>query len=206
MSKPVPKQIQDKAVQLYQSGLSSLEVGKQLGISYRTVLKILERYGLDARHQPLSDHVNVGISTVGELFRAVDWEQVQERLLEHYPDIKSTAGFLQAFQVIRFSRQTEDPDNTVVYIERVADDDGVYYDVYGITGDDPQHYCLSLTPLTEWASYRLADSVLASLSAADAAAHILWEATWYGFSDSEITAFAGYLERRGRDHDDGQTG
>lgn len=136
--------------------------------------------------------------TVQDLFIKAGWEKTAARLMENYEDVEgSLEGYRKAFNAIAGAGNIKNPDGVVVCIELEFDDDGQpYYDVYGTVPGDPQRYCLGAHTLTEWAGFYVDDGALKSLSPDEAAAHILWDATWYGFSDDEIEAFWENLERQ----------
>lgn len=139
------------------------------------------------------------MATVKDVFLRAGWEKTAARLIEHYDDVeKDLDGYRHAFEIIAHAEQIEDPDGIVAHIELAHDDDGhPFYHVFGLLpGDDEQCYSLAATTLAAWAGYRVADEVLASFPPEDAAAHFLWEATFYGYTDEQIQAFWKEVKRR----------
>ncbi|MBC7345686.1 MAG: hypothetical protein H5U03_09755 [Clostridia bacterium] len=135
--------------------------------------------------------------TVKDLFLRAGWEKTAARLVENYENVeKSMEGFRKAFEAIIGADNTENLDDTVVHVERFDEDGQSYYDVYGTVPGDPERYCLGTHTLTEWAGFYVDDDVLKSLPPDEVAAHILWDATFYGFTDDEINAFWEDLKQR----------
>lgn len=134
--------------------------------------------------------------TVQELFRSVLWEDVRVALAKLYPDkAEALFAFREAFDYIKNCEARPNPEGWEIEIDFWRDDEGRdVWDVRARRPGDDGVYGMDYSLLDEWAGYFVAERVLADLPSAEAAAHILWEATWYGFTNEEILARSRELE------------
>lgn len=131
--------------------------------------------------------------TVRDLFCRVTWEGVAEMLAKRYPDC-DVASHRPPFEFIR--RAVPRESSMTVCIEWRQDEDGGYWDVFGRIEGDPQGYALELSLLSDWAGYLVDPSVLERFAPEEAAAHILYEATFCSYTDAEIAACRREIENR----------
>ncbi|MBE3586618.1 DUF6557 family protein [Desulfofundulus thermocisternus] len=127
--------------------------------------------------------------TVQELFRAVSWDDVAGYIAGLYPDeVESLPGFEKVFLEVRECEPVPDPQETMVCIELVENDDGDYYDVYGCVPGEDKCYALDFCLFREWAGFSVDGKLLREMQLPEITAHILWEMTFHGFSDMDIMA------------------
>ncbi|WP_027719235.1 DUF6557 family protein [Desulfovirgula thermocuniculi] len=135
--------------------------------------------------------------TVQELFHAVRWEEVEAVLLERYGDeAGDLSGLREAFHFIRNCELEPNPEGWVIEIDSWFDEEEgkVVWDVHARKPGDEQVYGMGLSLLDEWAGHFVSEKALAAFSPAEAAAHILWEAIWWGCSNEAILARRRELE------------
>ena len=131
--------------------------------------------------------------TVQELLRSLAWPEVWAVLTKHYPDQRrGRKGYRQAFFFIR-ECQPADNDGSVIQLEYGEDGPRVTGRKHG----DATHYDISSLPLTVNAGCPIEPEWIAAnpKQAPHTAAHVLWEMTYYGFSDEQIN---GLWDRRRR--------
>lgn len=140
--------------------------------------------------------------TVSELFRETCWDKVKDELVELYPETEENlAAFEEVYNKIFSIISSSNSDTTyLVSIKTVTEEDGtVWEDVFGYfvekgVVDWNNTYGLDLSLITEWADFLVDPNLLLSYQPEEIVAHILWEATFYGFSDEEILNFRKKLE------------
>lgn len=132
--------------------------------------------------------------TVRDLFAQAGWQDTFENMQRYY-DIEKEEGLRGAFETI-VNAGSEVQSSTVVHIEVSSDDEGYgCFDVFGRVPEDEQSYALEFYPISKWASFQLDDDILHNFTPAEAAAHILIEATFFGCSDEEIEGVRQQLEK-----------
>lgn len=62
------------------------------------------------------------------------------------------------------------------------EEDGYYFDVYGVYPGDSEHYALEFTPWEEWLSYQVLEKSMYLYGPVAVVAHALYELTFFGFS------------------------
>ncbi|WP_027719231.1 DUF6557 family protein [Desulfovirgula thermocuniculi] len=135
--------------------------------------------------------------TVQELFRSVRWEEVEAALLERYGDEAGDLfGLREAFHFIRDCRPEPNPEGWVIETDtRFDEEEGkAVWNVHARRPGDERVYGMDLSLLDEWAGHFVSEKALAAFSLTEAAAHILWEATWWGCSNEAILARRRKLE------------
>ncbi|MGB9825084.1 MAG: DUF6557 family protein, partial [Desulfofundulus sp.] len=127
--------------------------------------------------------------TVQELFRAVSWDDVAGCIAGLYPDdVESLPGFEKVFHEVRECKPVPDPQETMVCVELVENDDGGYYDVHERVPGEDECYALDLCLFREWAGFSVAGKLLREMQPLEITTYILREMTFYGFSDGDILA------------------
>lgn len=134
--------------------------------------------------------------TVAELFRSLEWPPVRDAFVKLYPDEESdterekvlTPELEKVFAEVRKKKRAPNKDGMTVHVRFVpaSEFSDEYYDVSGKLPCDDTFYGLDFSSFSQWASYLVAEETLESLPPEETAAHILWEMTFYGFSDAEI--------------------
>lgn len=127
----------------------------------------------------------VTVLTVQELFRKTSWSEVEEALLRFYSaEAKCClSGFKRVFKIISRCKPSRNPQMMRVQIDWT----GEYWDVYGRQPESHHEFGLCFSRFSQWAGFNFRKSDLYKMTAAEAVAHILWEASYHGFSDHDIT-------------------
>lgn len=135
---------------------------------------------------------------VQDLFRSVQWPEVKEAIIRLYPDMKPCiSGFAHAYKVISRCTPCRNKDFIRVQIDYVVGGDhnedidyrtttASFWDVYGYCKSDQSKIGLDFSRFNQWAGFNFRKGDLAKMTRAEAVAHILWEATYHGFSDEDI--------------------
>jgi hypothetical protein len=117
-----------------------------------------------------------------------------------YPEhVRDLAAWERAFEAIRAAEPAPNDDGIAVVIRRLSDEQESWWDVAGRAGESGELYALDFSAFSQWAGYAVDPGVVASFPVEEAAAHILWEATFYGFTDEEIAAARREFEEAGRE-------
>lgn len=134
--------------------------------------------------------------TVQEIFRSVRWEEVEATLLERHGDeAGDLSGLREAFRFIRDCSPEPNSEGWAIEVDAWFDEEGkTVWDVYAQKPGDEQRYGMDLSLLDEWAGHFVSEKTLTAFSPVEAAAHILWEATWWGCSNEAILARRRELE------------
>lgn len=94
-----------------------------------------------------------------------------------------------------------------LHIEQTAPlepDEKPFWEVWCSKRDDPERYGLDLSPWEEWLAIRVSQSLQDAMSAAEIAAHCIWDMTFYGFTQERIAETRAELDRRAREIDEGK--
>lgn len=152
--------------------------------------------------------------TVAELFRSVSWPSVKNAFVKLYPpdedlgltDCELCSELEKVFAKVKETTCAPDESGMTVHVRFVpaSEFSDEYYSVSGKLPGDDTFYGLDFSSFSEWASYLVAEEVLASLPPEEVAAHILWEMTFYGYSDEEIKKEEEKVERAFQDMKNGK--
>lgn len=137
--------------------------------------------------------------TVRELFSSVAWRDVSDVLVEAYSINRSElSSFKAAFDAIRAIDAVPNVDGTVVHVEPPEAKDEIcwVYCTEGKNTDEEHIYGLDYVLFSEVANFWVDEDVFKFYSKEEAVAHILWEITWYGFTEEDILTAREELERR----------
>lgn len=127
--------------------------------------------------------------TVRELFLSLNWEDVADALAALYPDeTPRLSSYRQVFERMRSCPGKPHPENLAVRVRWVQDEDEGWHDVSGVVPGDPLGRALEFCTFGEWAGFGVDPETLETYRPAEAAAHMLYEMTFCGFSDEEILA------------------
>lgn len=152
--------------------------------------------------------------TVGELFKELRWEAVEKAIVTLYPDEKPVLpAYKEVFAQVRERELSSDESGMTVHIKFVPESDfsEAHYSVDGKIPGDDDTYALDFSTFSQWAAYLLSEETLTSLPPEEIAAHVLYEMTFYGFSDDVIQqkkegiggGGGGSRERKDRTHPHG---
>lgn len=132
------------------------------------------------------------------LFCTVLWDDVAERFKQFYPDyVESLERFKKVFDQVRTCVPIPDPQGFVIFIDLIQDEDECWYDVYGRVSGEKERYGFDLCLFTEWAGFMVDENLLQQMSPQAIIAHILWEMTFYGYSEEDFISPKKELEERG---------
>jgi hypothetical protein len=152
--------------------------------------------------------------TVAELFRSVSWPSVRNAFARLYPpdedlcltDCKLCPELEDVFTDVKEKTCAPNENGMTVHVRFVpaSEFSEEYYDVSGKLPNDDTFYGLDFSSFSQWASYLVAEEALASLPPEEIAAHILWEMTFHGFSDTEIEEERKKIEKAFEDIESGK--
>lgn len=133
------------------------------------------------------------MKTLYQLFHEVKWDDVKEVLIKHYPDYESSIkGFELAFHEILEMKPKENKYGYYVVVDKVVEEAGEWYDVYGKKPNDVQTWALSFYAWDEWLGMYVDKDSLLSMTKEEYIAHVLWEMTYYGFDSQTVNERIGY--------------
>lgn len=133
------------------------------------------------------------------LLEDYDDSSIVIRLLQLYPDQnRNEEGYFIALKELRELKPIENTEYMSLVVERDNDEDNKeFYSVYGKKPDDPDDemtYSLAFTPWDSVLGYEIDDGTLVRWPYVDIVAHILWEITYYGFTQSDHAKLRTRLE------------
>jgi hypothetical protein len=136
---------------------------------------------------------------VRDLFGKVLWDDVAERFAQHYQDyVKSLEGMKKVFDQVRTCAPAHDSKGFVISIDLVQDEEEHWYNVYGRISGEKERYALEFCLFTEWAGFTVDENLLQRMSPQDIVSHLLWEMTFFGYTEEDIIAQKRELEERAR--------
>ena len=136
------------------------------------------------------------MKTFKELLEKHSNETIIKKLIELYPDQnKNKDGYEKALQELKSLKPKA--DKMVIVLIRVRkskkwDIDEPYVDVHGKSKGDEIGYGLSFTP---WEKL-LGMKIKSYFNQIEVLAHCLWEFTWYGYSNKEVSEDFKKLSKR----------
>ncbi len=126
---------------------------------------------------------------VQDLFRRVSWDDVAGCFAQLYPDdIENLEGLKKVFNQVRTCAPVTDPQEMMVSIDLVQDEDERWYDVYGRVPGERERCTFELCLYREWAGFLVDEKLLQQMSPREIVSHMLREMTFYGYSDEDILA------------------
>jgi hypothetical protein len=134
--------------------------------------------------------------TLKNLITHFEWPELENQLLKLYPDQKDNmVGFKKAFIKIK-SLQPIKYGMTILVTPTKEDWDEMEYAHvnarYTIPKDEEQKgmtYSLMLTPWPKWLGMEVSEQAFANYGKLDTLAHILWEMTFTGYKEENVTEF-----------------
>lgn len=127
--------------------------------------------------------------TVQELFQKVSWEDVAASFARLYPhDVGCLGKLKDVFEQVRACKPVGNSEGMTVSIEVVFEEGESWYDVFGVVPGKGERLALDFCLISEWAGFAVDGSLLKRMELPEIASCILWEMTFYGFSDEEIQA------------------
>lgn len=156
---------------------------------------------------------------LSELLAALTWADVKAALLWHYPATQEgMEDYRQVFSRLREMDKVASPMRIVLHqVSREGREEKPRTDVTGRDGTlnrelkdfqylaqpvDPAYanaevsYSLVYTPWEQWLGMDIDLQTLQDYTAAQVAAHCLWEMTFYGYEESQVQAERDELQRR----------
>jgi hypothetical protein len=123
-----------------------------------------------------------------ELFAKYDWDAVKHKLYYQYPDQKKNIqGYKEAFFELK-EAATYIENDSLIAIEYIKEDDEGYHDVYSLKPDDETRYALDFVDWREVLGMSIEPTTLEEYYELDIIAHLLFEITFYGYSNEKVVA------------------
>ncbi|MDE5418483.1 hypothetical protein L3049_10725 [Labilibaculum sp. DW002] len=127
-----------------------------------------------------------------DLILKYKWDEIRTVLYNLYSDTdRNIEGYKLVFEklkVIGFQASKFE-----ILVQNIEDNGEKYVHVNALdlsdkcSGDSPTTYSLMFTPWNEWAGMSINSESLLSFSEVDLIAHCLWEMTYCGFDEEEIS-------------------
>jgi len=116
------------------------------------------------------------------------WEEVQPLCLKHYPSdyAKSISGFENVFYDLQKKEATFSREKRILKIDFVDDGKDSYHHT-DFRKDDIE-YGLDFLPWDEVLGMTIHKETLEKYTEAEIICHVIWEITFYGFSEEAIKA------------------
>lgn len=138
--------------------------------------------------------------TLKDIVHRVQWDDVQKRIVELYPDQEiNLDGYREVFSQLLNLNSLENERDMFIAIEYVEPDppinDEGYYSVNGMIALSGEKYALSFCKWEEWLGFYLDDYVIDNLGDIDIISHCLYEMTWNGFTQECIQEKIDYFHK-----------
>lgn len=138
-----------------------------------------------AKHKSTKKTVKVKYKHLVKKFK--DYETVADRLVELYPDMKSSReGYIDVMKNLQTLKSKR--SKMKIEVAEVEDwfDKSKYIHVSGIMAGEEMGYAIEYTRWEEWLDMEILKESLKQFSELDIYCHCLWEMTWSGFSQEPI--------------------
>lgn len=123
--------------------------------------------------------------------------EILDRFPEVYPRHFDRPSYAAALAELRGT--VPEPPEKPWYLTVSEDRDLSGRDVVSVSGrlpDDPEYYAMEFSPWPEWLSLPVDPAAVERFGALDVMVHVLWEITFCGYSDAEVSGERDELRRR----------
>ncbi|NHK30025.1 MAG: hypothetical protein FK730_01650 [Asgard group archaeon] len=126
-----------------------------------------------------------------ELVKKFDWNSLEKRMEELYPRMKENLSkFENVLDTLKKMDAQKPEENITIIIEDFSKErEGEEITWFEVTGFDPEneyYYGISMMPWEKWLGMEINPDSIKNYSLEDLLVHILWEITYYGFTQEEI--------------------
>ena len=133
---------------------------------------------------------NIVLST---LISAISFNEIKKRLIQLYPNQKKCIeGYKHVYCKLLCLKSKK--SKLKLIIETIKDEDGDYVDVSGKEGK--QIYAIEFTPWAEWLGMNIDVKTLKLFSKVDIVCHALWEMTFVGWEEEDVSGFMKEMQKR----------
>lgn len=125
------------------------------------------------------------MSTLEAALKTTSWDDISRALKTSYPrhiNEHTEHTYKSVYEQLLTLTPVYNEIPFFIVFDTINEGDHAYVDVSGKEEHEDTSYSLSLTPWDEWLGYQLSNS----LPTSDAIAHILWEMTFYGFTNEAV--------------------
>lgn len=132
-------------------------------------------------------------TTLASILKDIEFEPVFERLCKWYPDEKrSKLGYESVFNTLLtlVPKKSHNLNDTFIAVElaQYPLDDDPCLDIYGTKPkNDSVRYCMEFCPWVDWVSMFITQESLDNFSKEDIVAGCLYEMTFFGFTEENIS-------------------
>jgi hypothetical protein len=126
-----------------------------------------------------------------ELIEKYEWNCLEKRMEELYPRMKEDLSkFENVIKTLRKIEEQKPEENITIIVEDFSKEvEGEVRTWFEVTGFDPEneyYYGISMMPWEKWLGMEINPDSIKKYSLEDLLVHILWEMTYYGFTQEEI--------------------
>jgi hypothetical protein len=126
-----------------------------------------------------------------ELVKKFEWNSLEKRMEEYYPNMKDNLNkFENVLKTLRKLEAQKPEENITIIVEDFSKKrEGEEITWFEVTGFDPEneyYYGISMMPWEKWLGMEINPDSIKNYSLEDLLVHILWEMTYYGFTQEEI--------------------
>lgn len=143
--------------------------------------------------------------TFRELLDTVEFDDVWKELREgYYLSGDEYGSYQKAFSQLKGITPAPNPEGFLLAVAKVREEDEpceLYYDVFCVKPGSSKRYSFISSPWADWLSLELIGKSIKEYGAAVAAAHSLWEMTYFGFDVAEVAARIEEEAKRWKDND-----
>lgn len=136
-----------------------------------------------------------------EMVRAADWKYVRPQLIKEYPYEGDTDKLMEAYEQAYLELQNTEPNYNeklfdIEYIEPIEENEGYHHCYFT---KDGERYGMDFMSWNDVLGMELTGTVFRNYNAYQICAHLLWEITFYGWSNKEVQERANGLDSIGTD-------
>jgi hypothetical protein len=128
------------------------------------------------------------VETFKQLICRTPWSHVENALCTLYGEHaeNSMTGYRDVYETLLALEPTFNDEGWKIVLDLVVQGDDTYTDVSTVKGGSDEQYSSSLSLWEDWLGYFIEENN----QSADAIAHILYEMTFYGFTNDKVQELA----------------
>lgn len=135
--------------------------------------------------------IKVSNLLLNDLIEKFEWKSLEKKMAELYPGMKENHHkFEIVLNVLKKLEAQKLDENIAIMVENFSEErDRELITWFEVTGFDPKneyYYGISMMPWEKWLGMEINQESIKDYSLEELLVHILWEMTYYGFTQEEI--------------------
>ena len=131
-----------------------------------------------------------------DLIIKYNFKDIKKRLIEIYPDQKKCLrGYKDVFEILKKKRNKQSELSISLSLVKEKEGDP-WVNISGIEKGEPYGFAIEFTPWAEWLGMNIDVKTLKLFSKVDIVCHALWEMTFVGWEEEDVSGFMKEMQKR----------